>query len=368
MPLIFDAHLDLSLNALQLNRDLTLTLDELNKREKGMTDLRCRERAVITIPEMRDARAAMCLATVLARWNPKAFPKEGYRRVDLDYATQEIAGSVAFGQASYYTYLEDSGHLRMIKTKADLEEHWDEWSNHDDGSLPIGYILAMEGADPISWYDRADEWYEAGLRVVSLSHYGTSAYAGGTGTTDGLTPNGKELLKQFDAIGIILDLSHLSDKSFDEALETYSGPVLASHNNCRALVPGGRQFSDEQINRIAQRGGIIGSSFDAWMLGKEWVIGKSDPETVPLTSVADHIDHICQLTGSSDHVALGTDLDGGFGSEQTPAEIKRFTHVQKLAGILSDREYSKTDIEKIFNGNWLEFFRRHLPDNSNKEE
>jgi membrane dipeptidase len=366
MPLIFDAHLDLSLNALQLNRDLTLGLDELNAREKGMTDHRCREHAVITVPELRDARTAMCLATVLARWNPKSMPKDGFSRIDLDYATQEIAGSVAFGQASYYTYLEDSGHLRMVKTKAELEEHWDEWSNHDDGSLPVGYILAMEGSDPISWHDRAYEWYEAGLRVASLSHYGMSAYAGGTGTTEGLTANGKELLKQFDAIGIILDLSHLSDKSFDEALDAYSGPLLASHNNCRALVPGGRQFSDEQINRITDRGGIIGTSFDAWMLAKNWSIGSGDPNTVPLSAVTDHIDHICQLAGSSDHVALGTDLDGGFGSEQTPGAIKRFTDVQKIASLLSEREYSNTDIEKIFHGNWLEFFRKHLPDDATK--
>ena len=116
MPLIFDAHLDLSLNALQLNRDLTLSLDELNTREKGMTDLRCRGRGVITVPELRDAGAAICLATVLARWNPKSIPTDGFRRVDLDYATQEIAGSVAFGQASYYTYLEDSGHLPVSYT------------------------------------------------------------------------------------------------------------------------------------------------------------------------------------------------------------------------------------------------------------
>ncbi|MBN1685098.1 MAG: membrane dipeptidase, partial [Spirochaetales bacterium] len=181
MPLVFDAHLDLSLNALHLNRDLTLTVDELNAREKEMTDLRCRGRAVLTIPEMRNAGAAVCLATVLARWNPSLAPKNGFNRAALDFATQEIAGSIAYGQATYYTYLEDSGHLRMIRTKADLDRHWSQWTGDSDGALPVGYILAMEGCDPITRVNRAQEWYEAGLRVASLTHYGSGAYADGTG-------------------------------------------------------------------------------------------------------------------------------------------------------------------------------------------
>ncbi len=361
MPLIFDAHLDLSLNALHLNRDLKLKLDELNSREKGMTDLHCRGHAVLTMPEMQEADVGMCLATVLARCNPKLAPTSGFNRAALDYASQEIAGSVAFGQASYYTYLEDSGHLRMIRTKADLRQHWNEWINSGNDRPPVGYILAMEGSDPIAYVDQVEEWYATGLRVASLTHYGNSAYAGGTGTSDGLTERGKELLKRFETSGIILDLSHLSDQSFDEALAGYSGPVLASHNNCRALVPGVRQFTDDQILRIAERAGVIGMSFDAWMLAKGWVHGKSDPETLPLSAVADHIDHICQLTGSLEHVALGTDLDGGYGNEQTPREIRRYRDVQSLASLLAERNYRPEDIDRIFHGNWLTFFGRHLP-------
>ena len=361
MPLIFDAHLDLSLNALHLNRDLKLSLDELNAREKEMTDLPCRGHAVLTIPELQRAGTALCLATVLARWNPNLMPKTGFNRAALDFATQEIAGSIAYGQATYYTYLEDGGYLRMIRTRADLERHWNQWINQNSGALPVGYILAMEGADPISRFDRAEEWHEAGLRVASLTHYGPGAYAGGTGAAGGLTESGKQLLKRFDALGIILDLSHLSDASFDEALDNYGGPVLASHNNCRALVPGTRQFTDEQINRIAARDGVIGASFDAWMLAKNWESGKSDPASVPLTAVADHIDHICQITGSLDHVALGTDLDGGYGNEQTPGEIRRYADVQALASVLAARNYTNRDIDAVFYGNWLRFFRNHLP-------
>ncbi len=361
MRYIFDAHLDLSLNALHLNRDLTLDLEELNKKEKGMTDLLCRANAVLTMPELQKAGMAFCLATVLARWNPNQSPKNGFNRADLDYATRQITGSIAYGQATYYTFLEETGHLCMIKTKQDLELHWKQFVDKKGGTLPVGYILAMEGADPITRVEHAEEWHEAGLRVASLTHYGTSAYAGGTGTSAGLTDEGRKLLKKFEKLGIVLDLSHLSDKAFDEALDSFSGPVMASHNNCRALVPGGRQYSDEQIRRIVARGGVIGISFDAWMLAKGWVRGTSKADTVPLTAVVDHIDHICKLADSLDHVALGTDLDGGYGNEQTPKEIRRYTDMQKLAAVLSERGYSGADIDRIFHGNWLNFFRRHLP-------
>jgi membrane dipeptidase len=361
MPYIFDAHLDLSLNALHLNRDLTLELEELNRKEKGMTDLLCRGNAVLTMPELQKANTAVCLATVLARWNPNLSPKDGFNRAELDYATRQITGSIAYGQATYYTFLEETGHLRMIKTKEDLERHWKRCVEQKSTTLPVGYILAMEGADPITKVDHAAEWYEAGLRVASLTHYGMSAYAGGTGTTGGLTDEGKELLDAFEKLGIVLDLSHLSDKAFDEALDTFSGPVMASHNNCRALVPGGRQYSDDQIRRIIERKGVIGISFDAWMLAKGWVRGTSKADTVPLTAVVDHIDHIRGLSGSIEHVALGTDLDGGYGNEQTPKEIRRYTDMQKLAAVLSERGYLDEDIDKIFHANWLNFFRLHLP-------
>ena len=362
MPTIIDAHLDLSLNAIHLNRDLTLPLHELNTKEREMSDHLCRGRAVLTIPELRNAGVAVCVATVLARCNPELYPNAGFSRMDLDYATREIAGSVAYGQASYYTYLEDTGHLRMIRTRSELKEHWEEWETDNDGSLPVGYILGMEGSDPIVWPDRAEEWYDAGLRVAGLSHYGKSAYAGGTGTTDGLTKLGVELLGQFERLGIILDMTHLSDASFDQALEAYGGPLLASHNNCRALVSGDRQFSDDQIKAIAGRGGVIGAAFDAWMLYEGWVRGTTDPSVLPLDAVADHIDHVCQLTGGAGHIALGTDLDGGFGSEQTPGDIKRYSDVQAVAALLSKRGYSIDDIHRIYHGNWLDFFMRHLPE------
>ena len=174
-------------------------------------------------------------------------------------------------------------------------------------------------------------------------------------------PDGVRLLKEFERLGMILDATHLSDTSFFQALDTFGGPVLASHNNCRALVPDGRQFSDEQIRLLIDRGAVIGAALDAWMLVPGWVRGQTTRDVVGLDAVADHIDRVCQLAGNARHAAIGSDLDGGFGTEQVPAGLDRISDLQKLDAILSARGYPPEDVDAIFHGNWLRFFREHLP-------
>ena len=248
----------------------------------------------------------------------------------------------------------------MIRTVGDLDAHWRNWSADPD-TTPIGYILAMEGADPIVDIDHAAIWWELGLRSVNLAHYGKSRYAVGTGGDGPLTPDGILLLEEFERLGMILDATHLSDTSFFQALDVFSGPVLASHNNCRELVPDGRQFSDEQIRLLIDRGAVIGAALDAWMLVPGWIRGQTTRDVVALDAVADHIDRVCQLAGNARHAAIGSDLDGGFGTEQVPLGLDRISELQKLDAILSDRGYPPGDIDAIFHGNWLRFFREHLP-------
>ena len=168
------------------------------------------------------------------------------------------------------------------------------------------------------------------------------------------------MLRAMSGLGMILDLTHCSDESFYQAIDAFDGPVLASHNNCRALVPGDRQFTDEQIRLIIERGGVIGTALDCWMLRADWARGTSDRNLVSLDGVADHIDHVCQLAGNARHAAIGSDLDGGFGTEQTPAGVESIADLQKLAPILASRGYSSNDAAAIFHGNWLRFFRQHL--------
>jgi membrane dipeptidase len=360
MRMIFDGHLDLSWNALSWGRDITLDLDELNASERAMTDHPARGRATTTLPEMRRGAIAVCQATLLARARPEGRPADGPSRLNLDFANQEIASATARGQLAYYELLERRGRLRMIRTASQLDAHLEHWSA-DSAGAPIGFILAMEGADPIVDVDHADAWWDLGLRSVNLAHYGKSRYAVGTGGDGPLTPDGVSLLKVFERLGMILDATHLSDTSFFQALDAFGGPVLASHNNCRALVPDGRQFSDEQIGLLIDRGAVIGAALDAWMLYPGWLRGQTTRDVVGLDAVADHIDRICQLAGNARHAAIGSDLDGGFGTEQVPNGLDRISDLQKLVAILSSRGYPPADVDAIFHGNWLRFFRQHLP-------
>jgi len=161
------------------------------------------------------------------------------------------------------------------------------------------------------------------------------------------------LLKEMQRLGILLDLTHLSDESFWEALDLYEGPVLASHQNCRALVPHQRQFSDDQLRAIFERDGVIGAAFDNWMLYPGWSVNNADNQLVSLDTVVDHIDHVCQLAGNTRHAAIGTDLDGGFGREQSPHDFDTIADLQKLVPLLEKRGYSTDDIEAIFHKNWI---------------
>jgi membrane dipeptidase len=361
MRLIIDTHLDLAWNALSWDRDITLPLAELNARESGMTG-KARGRATVSLPEMRIAGVAVCLATVLARVRTDFHWTEELPRTSPDFQNQQMAYGVGQGQMAYYRLLEELGQVAILRTAADLDDHWKTWQQATDtSSLPVGFILAMEGADSIVEPAQAADWYAQGMRAVGPVHYGLNRYSGGTGTTGPITAAGVELLAEFARLGMILDVTHLSEPAFYQALDCFNGPVLASHNNCRALVPGDRQFSDDQIQSLIDREAIIGIALDAWMLHPNWQAGKTPPEAVTLESVANHIDHICQLAGNSHHAALGSDLDGGYGTEQTPHDLTSIADLQKIADILAARGYPDREIDTIFHSNWLTFFRRHLP-------
>ena len=161
-----------------------------------------------------------------------------------------------------------------------------------------------------------------------------------------------------EELGIILDLTHLADDAFWESLDKYHGPVIASHNNCRSITPNQRQFSDDQIRAIIERNGIIGAAFDAWMMAPGWTEDRKGRAPILIENAVDHIDHICQIAGNANHVAIGSDLDGGFGTEQSPDDMNTIADLQNLTSILAARGYSTSDIEGIFHANWMNFFRR----------
>jgi membrane dipeptidase len=293
---------------------------------------------------------AVCLATVLARTSELCDPL-------LDFPSREAASAMAMGQVEYYRLMESKGKLRMLRDAAALDSHVAEWNLANGRLIPLGYILSMEGADPILEPSQVERWWERGLRVVEPVHYGVNYYAHGTGAPGGLTPKGYELLARMERVGMILDVTHLADESLWQSLDAYHGPVMASHHNCRALVPGDRQLSDDQLLALIARDAVIGSVFDAWMLYPGYSKQTTDRSLIGIERVVDHIDHVCQLAGSARHCAIGSDLDGGFGAEQCPHEIDTIADLQILPERLRQRGFRQSDVEGIMHGNWLRFFR-----------
>ncbi len=348
--LIIDAHLDLAWNALGWNRDLTQSVYTIRAQEGRMPG-KGRAANTVALPEMRRGRFALSFATLLARNTGQPVPH-------LDFASGAQAYSAAQGQLAYYRALEAEGEIRLLADAPGLRGHmadWERWqrAGADQATTPpLGFVISMESADSIRDAGQLEAWWDAGLRVIGPAHYGPGRYAGGTGTELGLTDLGEPLLREMHRLGMLLDLTHLTDQAFWQAVKIYEGPVLASHNNCRALVPHQRQFSDAQLKLIIERDGVIGVAFDVWMLQPGFVRGDGN-EAVFISTVADHIDHICQLAGNSRHAGIGSDLDGGFGREQSPADLDTIADMQRLPALLSARGYSEDDIKNIMHGNWL---------------
>ena len=349
---IFDAHLDLSMNAMEWNRDLTLPVAEIREREQGMTDKPDRGKNTVSLPAMREGNIGLCMATQIARFVKKGSSLPGWH-------SQHQAWAQTQGQLAWYKTMEAAGEMVQIKDIQGLESHLKLWKS-DAPKKPIGYILSLEGADSIVDLSYLEKSYESGLRAIGPAHYGPGIYAHGTDSVGGIGQKGKDLLKKVEELNIILDATHLCDKSFWETMDVYNGPVWASHNNCRELVDHNRQFSDEQIKELISRDAVIGVALDAWMMVPNWVRGKSTPKemNVTLEIAVDNIDHICQLAGNTDHVGIGTDLDGAFGKEQSPYDLDTIADLKKIPDLLTKRGYTSSGIEKIMNQNFINFLKK----------
>jgi membrane dipeptidase len=354
-PLIFDAHLDLAMNALEWNRDLTRPVSELRTSEAGKQDKPDRANGTVSLPEMRRSGVGICVATLIARVEHNAYsPVAGWR-------SQAQAWAQTQGQLAWYRAMEAAGEMVQISDRAQLDKQLTLWkATESPASPPIGYVLSLEGADSMLSLDHLTRARAQGLSAIGPAHYGPGVFANGTDASGGFNPKGRELVKEMDRLGFILDVTHLCDDCFWEALDLFQGPVWASHQNCRVLVPHMRQFSDEQIKALIARGAVIGAALDAWMLVPGWVRGKTTPHTANLTleQFVDHIDHVCQIAGNAQHSGIGSDLDGAFGCEQTPADLNTIADLSKLPNLLSARGYSAGEVEAIMHGNFINFLKR----------
>lgn len=351
---VVDAHLDLAMNAIEWNRDLSRPLEEIRQREMHMKDKPDRGKGTVCLPELRKGRVGLVVATQLARYTPPGSALAGWN-------SSQQAWAMTQAQLAWYREMEALGEMVQINDLAGLDAHLQLWDDENiaDEKKPIGYILSLEGADSlvdISYLHKACSY---GLRAIGLSHFGPGRYAPGTKMEGGLTTAGFELLKEIEKLNLIVDVTHLTDEGFSQVLDRYHGPVWASHHNVRKIVPNQRQLSDEQIKRLVERNAVIGGMLDCWAMDVRFIDTISDPWqlNIRLENLVDHWDHICQIAGNSLHVAIGSDLDGIFGTEQSPWDMNSIADLQKYETILSDRGYKQEDIENIFSKNWLRFLR-----------
>jgi membrane dipeptidase len=343
-----DAHLDLSMNAMEWNRDLRLPVADIRKKEMGMTDKPDRAKGTVSLPELRNGNIGLVVATQIARYAAPGNPFPGWNSPEQAWAHTQ-------SQLHWYRAMEEAGEMAQVKDLTGLEKHLSLWNDPSHNKNPIGYILSLEGADSLVTPDHLYRAHAYGLRAVSPAHYGPGRYANGTDATGHLLDIGKALLKEMEQLNIILDATHLCDDAFWDAMEIFNGTVWASHNNCRSIVDHNRQFSDDMLKVLIEKNAVIGIALDAWMMVPGWQKGISDPLKMNcgLDKAVDHMDHICQLAGNTLHVGIGTDLDGAFGKEQCPYDLETIADLQKLPALLRKRGYTKTDCENIMHGNWL---------------
>jgi len=350
---ITDAHLDLAMNAMEWNRDLTRPVDEINAREKELTDKPDRGNATVSLHELRKGNVGLVVATQIARYVAPGNPLPGWHSPEQAWAQTQ-------GQLAWYRAMEQAGEMMQVTDLATLNKHMALWGNEiKNEQKPIGYILSLEGADSLITVHYLEKAWGYGLRALGPAHYGPGRYANGTDSSGLMGAEGLTLLKEMERLNIILDATHLCDDSFWQALDNFKGHVWASHNNARSLVQHNRQFSDEQIKVLIERGAVIGGVLDAWMMVPNWKMGISSPKEMncKLETLIDHVDHICQLAGNALHVGMGSDLDGAYGKEQCPYDLETIADLQKFPSLFYKRGYSKEDVENIMHGNWLRFLR-----------
>lgn len=354
---IIDSHLDLAMNAIEWNRDLRKPVAEIRKREKGMRDKPDRGNNTVSLPELRKGKIGLVVATQIARYVAPGNELPGYN-------SPEIAWGITQAQLAWYRAMEDANEMVQITNAPEFNHHISLWLDESvsDENKPVGYILSLEGADSLINLHYLEKAYAYGLRACGPAHYGPGRYAPGTGMSGNLTAAGRDLVKEMDKLRMILDVTHLTDEGFKEALTIFKGPVWASHHNCRALVDNQRQLTDEQIKILIERKAVIGGVMDTWMLVSDWQRGVDEPykRGANLEKLIDHYDHICQLAGNSDHIAIGSDLDGAYGKEQSPYDIDTIADLQQLHVLLAKRGYNEEDITKVFYKNWMGFMQNNL--------
>lgn len=353
--IVVDAHEDIAYNALCFNRDYRTSALVTRRREAGTSTLAQNGVAMLGLPDALLGRVGLVFATLFVA--PRSRTPTPWDA--LTYNDAREAYRLASQQMDYYDRLADeSEKIRLITSRPDLDAVLNTWKEGSEiGARQQGLLVLIENADSIVEPKQFEAWYERGVRAVGPAWKATR-YCGGTGQPGALTKLGHELLDVLADFNAMLDLSHMAEAAFLEAVERYPGPIIASHSNPRRFRSTDRHLSDAMILRLAERDGVMGIVLYNAFLNDHW--SKTDPP-LPMTIVTDAIDYVCQLTGSAAHVGLGSDFDGGFGRDSAPQGLDTVGDLWAIGAALRARGYAENDIENIIGGNMIRKIQQALP-------
>jgi len=319
--MIVDAHLDIAYNALAEGRPFQ------GAAAPGY---------LVSRDALKAAGVGLVFPTIFAPPRRKTFTDSGA----WSYRNAREAYLIGLAQLGYYR----SAGLRLLRTGAEVREYRNSWRPGD-----LAGVLLMESADPIETPAQLPEWFDRGLRIVGPA-WARTRYCGGTGAPGGLTDAGRLLLEEMQRLEMILDLTHMADRSWRESLETFPGSIIATHAGARALNPGQRQFPDDLVRAVGQRGGVVGVSFYQGHLRASGA--------ATLDDVARHLRHYADVSGGPEFVGIGSDLDGGFDASNSP--LGKLTDLDGLRSRLR-RDFAESQVEGIMGDNWLDLLERALP-------
>lgn len=369
--LVVDGHIDIAFNALQAKRDPSQSVNETRQREAGSDVEKLNGKCTVGLPELIRGRVGVVFGTLFVAPYDARMPMEWGA-----YKTADEAYQYGMAQLNYYhEWAARDRRVKVIGTRKDMEDVLAQWGVGvgADGAIQspptattpsnpvVGIVPLMEGADPIREPKELAHWMEHGLRIVGLA-WAATRYAGGSWAPGKLTDLGRELLKEIARLDAVLDVSHLAQDALVETLDIYEGKfIIASHSNPQQLVPTPRHLPDAAIKEIARRGGVIGTVMANGFINPEWGKGSlTRKEDVTVDDVVRLIDYSCQLVGAANHIAIGSDFDGGFGVEGIPAEFDSSADLYKIGEALLKKGYAESDVRNIMGGNWVRLLSKVL--------
>ena len=361
MTYIIDAHEDIACAALSFNRDIRLSAIKTRELEKG-TEIPTWNRGECTLgwPEYQSGKVAVIFATIFVA--PRSH--SGGPWDTMSYTDSADAEKRMGEQFDYYQRLcdENPDKFRLVRSRGDLKTVLAPWQKQEPGEHPVGLVLLLEGAEGLSSPHKLEEYYERGLRQVGPVWAGTR-YCAGTAEDRPFDKEGKALLDVMADLNLPLDISHMRESSALATMDYFQGIVCASHANAKAVNGSDRprHFSDLTIHRLQERGGVIGVVPFNNFLVSDWN-ADYPREKITLDKVAAQIDYYCQMSGSSQQAAIGSDFDGGFGFPNIPFEMDTIADLQKISPVLQKMGYTAQDVENIFHNNWKNHLENILPE------